>query len=89
MGTSADGLELELGIEGRDFEHADIGHAEHVGDRFDRGLRYPAVLLLRPHQQRNDRGLLAAFRILLDCPLCPSGVFAIERECGRLNIVFG
>ncbi len=27
------GFELELGVEGRHFEDADIGHAEHVGDR--------------------------------------------------------
>jgi hypothetical protein len=46
--------ELELRVEGRDFQNADIGHVEHVGDVLDRGFRDPAILLLRAHQQRND-----------------------------------
>ena len=47
----ADRLQLELRVEGRDFERADIGHVEHVGDVLDRRLGHPAFLLLREHQQ--------------------------------------
>ncbi len=40
MGTRSDRLQLELRIEGGDFENTDIGHAEHVGDRLDRRPRH-------------------------------------------------
>ncbi len=46
----SDGAELELRVEGRDLEDADIGHAQHVGDLLDRRAGNPAVLVLRPHQ---------------------------------------
>ena len=42
---------------------------EHVGDMLDRRLGHPAVLVLGDHQQRDDGGLLAAFRIFVDPPL--------------------
>ena len=40
------GCQLEHRIEGRDLEHADVGHAQHVGDGADGGLGAPALLLL-------------------------------------------
>ena len=51
---AADRRQIEHGVEGRHFEHADFRHAEHVGDRLDRLLRQPAAgLLLRTPQKRN------------------------------------
>ena len=89
MGARADRLQLKLGVECRHFEHADIGHVQHVGDPFDRRLGDPAILLLRPHQQRNDSGLFAAFRIFLDGGLCPSGIVLAKRKGRWLDIFFG
>jgi hypothetical protein len=89
MGARTDRLQLELRVEGRHFENADIGHAEHVGDAFDRGLGDPAVLLLRAHEQRDDRRLLAALGILLDRCLGPGRILLREGEAFGLDIVFG
>ena len=62
-------------------------HAEHLGDMPDRRLRQPAaVLLLRPPQQRNDRRLLAAFRIFLDLLLRPCGILRREGKILRLQV---
>ncbi|MNY78623.1 hypothetical protein D3C86_2189580 [compost metagenome] len=55
MGARANRLQLELRIEGRHFHDADIGHIQHVGDFLDGGAGNPAVLLLRTHEQRDDR----------------------------------
>jgi hypothetical protein len=67
VGLLAHRLELEHRVESRDFQHADIGHVEQIGDGLaDRRLAHPAVmLLLRAPQQRDDRGGLTAFRIAI------------------------
>ena len=53
---TSDRREIEHRVEGRDFEHADLGHAEHLRHRLDRLLRQPAAgLLLRPPQDRDHR----------------------------------
>ena len=61
VGLRADRLQQELRVEGRDLEHADIGHAQHLGDRLDRGAGDPALLLLRAPQHR-DHGRLPGGR---------------------------
>jgi hypothetical protein len=63
VGAGADRLQLELRVEGRDLEHADVGHCEHVGDMLDGGLGDPALLLLRQHEERDHRGLFAALGV--------------------------
>ena len=50
MRDRTDRRQQELRVEGRHFEHADLGHAELCGRPFDAGLADPAVLFLRPHQ---------------------------------------
>ena len=88
VGLAADRLELEHRVEGRDLEHADLRHAEHLGDVLDRRLRQPAaVLLLRPPQQRDHRRGLAAFRIFGDLALRP--VEILRREGELLRLQFG
>ena len=86
VGLAADRLEQEHRVEGRDLEHADLRHAEHFGDVLDRLLRQPAaVLLLRPPQQRDHRGGLAALRILRDLALRPVEIRRREGEFLRLQ----
>ena len=41
---------LEVATFYTQFQHADIGHAEHVGDGLDRGAADPAVLILGAHK---------------------------------------
>ncbi len=89
MGTGADRLQLELGVEGRNLEHADIGHAELGRDMLDCSARDPAVLFLCPHEQRDDSGLLTACRVFPDRCLCPDGIFLVKGEITRLKLVFG
>lgn len=67
----------------------EIERHQHVGDLFDRRARDPAVLLLRPHQQRNDRRLLAAGGVFLDRLVRPDRILIAEGECGRLELIFG
>jgi len=85
VGTGADGLELELSVEGRNFQHADIGHAEHLGDLFNGRAGDPAVLILRTHKQRDDSRLLTAGRIKRDALFGPGCVSIIKGETCRLN----
>ena len=67
------GRQIEHGVEGRHFEHADFRHAEQFGDRLDGSLRQPAAALrLRAPQDRDHRGLLAALRIFCDLRFRPS-----------------
>src|ERR1051325_1980505 len=83
----ADRREQKHGVEGRDLEHADVGHAEQVGDVLDRLLRGPAArLLLRAPEQRDHRRLLAAFRILGDLLFRPGEVGLGEGEFLRLQL---
>ncbi len=86
----ADRREIEHRVEGRDLEHADIRHAEQLGDMLDRLLRQPAAgLLLRAPQQRDHRRLLAAFRIFRDLLLRPGEILRREGEVLRLQMRFG
>ena len=63
-------------------------HAEEIGDVLDRLLRQPATrLLLRAPQQRNDRGGLSAFRILVDLALGPIEI--LHREVEALGLKLG
>ncbi len=62
-------------------------HAEEIGDMADRRLRQPAAgLLLCAPQQRNDRRLLAAFRIFLDLLFGPGQVVLAEGKLLRLDV---
>ena len=77
--------QIEHRVEGRDFEHADLGHAEQFGDRLDRLLRQPAArLLLRAPQQRDHGRLLPARRIFGDPRLRPLQILRREGEARRL-----
>ena len=72
----ADGLELEHRVEGRDFQHADVGHVKQIGDRADRGFRNPSLMLfLNPPQDRDHRRGLTAFRVFGDLLLSPTPDF--------------
>src|ERR1700688_1071158 len=81
----ADRRQVEHGVEGRDFEHADSRHAEEFRGRLDRLLRQPAAgLLLRPPQDRDHGGLLAAFRIFGDLRFGPGQILGREGKARRL-----
>src|SRR5690606_1599085 len=67
------------------FQHPNIGHAEHVRDRFDRSPADPAILILCPHHQRYDSRLLPAGRVQPDLPFRPFGVLSTKFERCRLN----
>src|SRR3984957_14779704 len=80
-----DRSKIEHRVKGRHFEHADLGHAEQFGGRLDRLLRQPtARLLLRPPQNRDDRGLLTARRIFRHPRLRPFEILRREGEARRL-----
>jgi hypothetical protein len=88
VGLLADRCELEHRVEGRDLQHADIGHVEHVGDDADRGFRHPAlVLLLRPPEDGDDGGSLAARRILRDLLPGECEVLLRERKARGLDFL--
>jgi len=72
-GSGRDQLEHE--VKGGNFKNADIGHAQHIRDIFNRGLGDPAFLLLGTPQQRNNRR-----------GLTPLGVFG-ELRFGPLLVV--
>src|SRR5262249_25645548 len=83
----SDRLQIEHGVEGRDFERADLRHAEEIGDVLDRLLREPAAgLLLRPPQQRDDGGGLPAFRVPADLVLGPVEILDREEKFLRLQL---
>ena len=63
-----------------------MGHAEQVGNVFDRRARQPALLLLCPHQHRYDRRGLAALGILADLGARPREVLGRELEPFRLIV---
>ena len=67
----ANRLQLEHEVERRDLKHADVGHAQHVGDGFNRRTTQPAFLLLRAPQQRDNRAGLAPFGVLGDLRFGP------------------
>src|SRR5262249_24255474 len=82
----SDRCEVEHGVEGRDLERADLGHAEEIGDVLDRLLRQPAAgMLLCPPQQCKDRGGLSALRILGDFALGPIEILDREGEALGLD----
>src|SRR5579872_3646415 len=81
----ADRREIEHRIKSRDFEHADIGHAENVGDALDGRLRQPIIVLfLSAPKQRDHRRVLPPRRIFGDLLVGPSPVFGRELETRRL-----
>src|ERR1700720_3760727 len=81
----SDRRQIEHGVKGRDFEHADLRHTEQFRGRLDRLLRQPAAgLLLRPPQNRDNGGLLAPFRIFGDLRFRPGQILRRERKARRL-----
>ena len=80
----ADRSQQEHGVEGRDFQDADIGHVEELADPADRRLGNPAFLLLNAPQDRDNSGGLLAFRELLNLLLGPGEVLGGEREARGL-----
>src|SRR5207253_5968439 len=82
--------QVEHRVEGRDFERADLRHAEEVSRVLDRLLRKPAAgLLLRAPEQRDDGRTLPAFRIFGDLALGPIEVFDREGEALGLDCGIG
>src|SRR3984885_8257428 len=80
-----DRRQIEHGVEGRDFEYADLGHAKKLGRRFDGLLRQPAAaLLLRAPQNRDYGGSLTPGRIFGDARLGPLQILRREGEARRL-----
>ena len=75
MRHAAHGLQLEHEIEGRDFQGADIGHAEHISDIFNRRLAEPPFLFLCAPQQGNNRRSLTSFGVFGDLRLSPCLIF--------------
>src|SRR5712671_7351697 len=60
VGLLADRLQLKHRVEGRDFQHPDVGHAKQIGDGTDGGFRDPSLMLfLHPPQDRYRRRSLA------------------------------
>jgi hypothetical protein len=55
VGHATDRLELEHRVEGRDLEHPDNRHVEHLANHAQRRLGHPAFLLLDQPQQRDHR----------------------------------
>src|SRR6185295_16775383 len=80
----ADGMKIEHRVEGRDFEHTHVGHAEQLRDRFDHWLADPAFLLLAAPKNWNDRGRLTARGIFFHLLPDPNLVHGGEREVLRL-----
>src|SRR5690606_40007452 len=79
-----DRRQLEHGVEGRDLQHPDIGHAQQVADGAQRRLGHPAFLLLDQPQDRDHRRLATRFRVLLDPPLSLFHRLLRKLERGRL-----
>src|SRR6516165_11449626 len=80
VGFLADRRELEHRVEGRDLQHTDVGHLQEIGDRADRRLRNPTLmLLLDPPQDRDGGRRLAPGRIFRDFLPGPGEVFVRER----------
>src|SRR5262249_2561556 len=68
------------------FQRADVRHAEEVADMADRRFRQPAAMLfLCAPEQRNDRRLLAAFRIFGDFLFRPGEIRLVKGEILRLH----
>src|SRR5262249_33807319 len=86
---ASDRRQVEHRVEGRDFERANLRHAEEVSDVLDRLLRKPAGLLLRTPEQRDDRRTLPAIRIFGDLALGPIEILDREGEALGLNCGFG
>src|SRR5262249_48210489 len=78
--------QIEHRVEGRDLKRADVRHAKEFRDMPDRGFRQPtAGLLLCAPEHRNDRRLLAAFRVLRELFLGPGEVGLAEGKALRLH----
>ena len=71
MRHTSHGLELEHEIECRNLKRADIGHAQHFGNAFNRWTRQPSLLLLGTPQQRNNRRLLTPLWVFLNLRFGP------------------
>ena len=78
---------MEHRVEGRDLEHADERHAEHLRHVLYRGLGDPAFLLLCAPQKRDDRGGLPPLRKFGDLPLRPGTVFRREGKDSRVALL--
>jgi hypothetical protein len=87
MRNRPDRLQLEHEVEGRHLQHADIGHAQQVGDIFNRRAGKPPFLFLRAPQQRDDRAGLTTFGIFGNLPPGPGKVRRREFERGGLLFV--
>src|SRR5215475_3029413 len=88
MGFAADRLKQEHGVEGCDFKHPDMWHAEEVGDIFDRLAGRPASgLLLSTPENRDHGGGLSALGIFGDLLLRPGKILCREDEA--LWLLFG
>ncbi len=88
MHFPADGGKLKHSVEGRDFIDPDKAHLEQLGHVFDRRPRNPSAdLLLRPPEDGDHRGRLAAHGVIRDDRLSPFEVLRGEGEAFRLDIV--
>ncbi len=87
MRDRAHGLQLEHEVERSHLKRTDRGHAEHIGDSFDRRTGQPALLLLRAPQKRDDRRSLTAFGIFGDLRFGPGLVGGGEGETLGLVVV--
>src|SRR6478609_2957186 len=58
VGLLADRLQLKHRVEGRDFQHPDVGHAKQIGDSADGGFRDPSLMLFldAPQDRYRRRG---------------------------------
>ncbi len=85
--VTADRRQIEHCVEGRNFQHADIWHFEHRGNRLDRrpGEPVTALLLCAP-QQREDRRRLPAGWIFRELLLRPRLILRRELEACRLFV---
>src|SRR3954451_13674988 len=89
VGFFADRLQLKHGVEGRDFQHADVCHFQEIGDRPDRRFRDPSfVLLLHPPKYRDYSRGLSSRRIFRDLGLSEVKIFLRERKARGLYFLW-
>ena len=75
------GCKLELGVEGRHFQHANVRHRQACQRHTSiAGFADPAFLLLCPHQKRNHSRGLTAFRIFVRSHASTSRDFQTENS---------
>ena len=87
MCNFANRLQLEHEVERGYFERADIIHTQHIGHMFDGGTAKPALLFLRPPQQRDDAGGLTPLGEFGQLRFGPFPVGGREGETRRLFVV--